>query len=68
MKIERMLAGQGDGTALRKHSCEEVSLVQCSEHRGKMWSPMTCGVSGGSQIRVRRSQEGKDRRCQRLHT
>lgn len=69
MKIERMLAGQGDGTALRKHSFEEVSLVvQGSEHRGKMWRPMTRGVSGGSQIRARRSREGKDPRCQRLHT
>lgn len=60
MKIERMLAGQGDGTVLRKHSLEEASLVQGSEHRGKMWNPMTRGVSGGSQIRARRSREGKD--------
>lgn len=58
MKIERMLAGQGDGTALRKHSFEEVSFAQGSEHRGKMWSLMTRGVSGGSQIRARRSREG----------
>lgn len=63
-----MLAGQGDGTVLRKHSFEEVSLVQGSEHRGKTWSPMTRRVSGGSQIRMRRSREGKDLQCQRLHT
>lgn len=48
MKIERMLAGQGDGTALRKHSFEEVSLVQGSEHRGKAWSPMTRSQWGKS--------------------
>lgn len=60
MKIERMLAGQGDGTAPRKHALEEVSLAraQGSEHRGKMWSPMTRRVSGGRQIKVRRSREG----------
>lgn len=58
MKIERMLAGQGDGTAPRKHALEEFSLAQGSEHRGKMWSPMTRRVSGGRQIKVRRSREG----------
>lgn len=34
MKIEKMLAGQGDGTVLRKHSFEEVTLKQGKEERG----------------------------------
>jgi hypothetical protein len=31
MKIEKMLAGQGDGTVLRKHSFEEVILKHRNE-------------------------------------
>lgn len=35
-----------------------LARAQGSEHRGKMWSPMTRRVSGGRQIKVRRSREG----------
>lgn len=37
MKIVRMLAGQGQGTVLRKHSFEEVILKHSNEYGEKMY-------------------------------
>lgn len=54
MKIEKMLARQGDGTVLRKHSFEEVTLKQSKKERG------THGEPHGPRSCQGKSNEGEE--------